>query len=61
VQARTLRFADLSATETKLNDSSLEQLKAFPQLRKLHICETEVTDAGVAELEKTLTNVKVER
>jgi hypothetical protein len=45
----------------KIANNSLEHLKACSQLRKLHMCETEATDVGVAELEQALPNVKIER
>ena len=44
-----------------VTDVELEHLKGLTQLRKLDLCGTQVTDAGVAKLQKALPNCKITR
>jgi hypothetical protein len=45
----------------KITDAGLKELAALKNLRLLTLQYTEVTDAGVAELQKALPNCKIER
>jgi hypothetical protein len=49
----------LNLNSTKISDVELRKLKAFPQLRDLSLNNTNVTDAGVADLQKALPNCKI--
>ena len=42
-------------------DAGLDRLKGFTQLRELDLTGTQVTDAGVAKLQKALPNCKITR
>jgi Leucine-rich repeat (LRR) protein len=46
---------------TPVNDSVLSELHSWPQLRDLDMRRTNITDAGVAELMKANSKVKVDR
>jgi hypothetical protein len=54
-----LDFLDLS--NTRITDQGLQYLNGMTRLRILRIVETEVTDAGVAELQRALPGLKIEK
>ena len=45
----------------QMTDDGLEHLKGLTNLKLLFLEETKVTDAGVAELQKSLPDCKIQR
>ena len=55
------RLKTLIVSTSELSDAGLESLKALTTLETLNVEDTKVTDAGVADFQKALPNVKVIR
>ena len=43
----------------QITDAGLAHIKGMTSLRKLYLTDTKVTDAGIAELQKTLPNCRI--
>ena len=54
------RITDVVLSGTDVTDSELVHLKDLTQLEHLYLNNTQVTDAGVAELQRALPNCKIE-
>jgi hypothetical protein len=55
------RLQTLDLASTQVDDDGLPRLYGLAQLRILRLSVTDVTDAGVAALQKALPKVKIER
>jgi hypothetical protein len=51
----------LRLEETKVRDAGLVNLKGLPKLRELILIGTQVTDAGVAELQKAFPKWQIRK
>ena len=51
----------LDLQQTNVGDKGLEHLKGLTSLRELNVRQTKVTDAGVANLRKSLPKLKITR
>jgi Leucine-rich repeat (LRR) protein len=51
----------LDISDTKITDAGLEHLKKLKELSMLVLYSTQVTDGGVAKLQKALPNLRIER
>jgi hypothetical protein len=55
------KLLHLQLSRTDVTDAGLARLKGFTHLRTVALDGTQVTDAGVQELQKALPNLNVKR
>jgi len=51
----------LDISNTPITDAGLPHLKDLTNLTYLNLIETQITDSGVAELQKALPNCKIHK
>ena len=57
--SKHFRVNTVDLSGTAVTDKGLKQLKELDELRELRLSNTQVTDAGVAELKQSLPNCKI--
>jgi hypothetical protein len=59
--ATMTQLQKLDLRGTQVNDAGLAYLKRLPQLEEICLVKTNATDAGIQDLQKALSNLKIER